>query len=467
MTTATTTQAKPIARHDFYLPIRNGPDLKKFVELAWGVRIPYKKVCPDHVSPWQAFADAYFARAPVTVWKASRGFGGKSFLLALLGLTEAVTLKANVNVLGGSGEQSQRVHEHMQAFWYNESAPRELLASDPSKRETRLTWGNKIRALMASSKSVRGPHVERLRLDEIDEMDVKIFDAAMGQPMLSGSGVAKQTVASSTHHYADGTMTEILRRAAEKQWGVYTWCFKETSAQPGGWLLPSEIASKRGEVTAVMWDTEYELQEPSPESRAIQPEAVKAMFRRDLGEHAGAQRERLEFEPPLPGASYTTGADWARKKDWTVIITFRLDTDPARLVAFERMGRLPWPQMIARFDERVARYGGDAYHDGTGLGDVVDGYIETDAEPVMMVGRRRQDMLSEYIAAIERGEIIAPFVRFMEAEHRLASTEDVYGGGTTAHLPDSIAAGALAWRATKGGAEVVAMGRYLEQGRGR
>jgi hypothetical protein len=53
-------------------------------------------------------------------------------------------------------------------------------------------------------------------------------------------------------------------------------------------------------------------------------------------------------------------------------------------------------------------------------------------------------MLSEYIGAIERGEIVSPFIRFAESEHRLASVDDVYGSG---HLPDSISAGALAYQA--------------------
>jgi len=39
---------------------------------------------------------------------------------------------------------------------------------------------------------------------------------------------AAQTVASSTHHNAVGTMTEILKRAAEKGWPVYKWCYRET-----------------------------------------------------------------------------------------------------------------------------------------------------------------------------------------------------------------------------------------------
>jgi hypothetical protein len=168
--------------HDFVLPITNDTDLRTFIWYAWGVKIPDVKVCADHSTPWRAFADAYWARSPVVVWHGSRGFAGKSFLLAVLGLTEAVTLKADVNILGGSGQQSQRVLQHMQNHWTSPGAPAYLLAKDV-RMETRLVNGAKIESLMASQASVRGPHPQRLRLDEVDEMDLDILDAAMGQPM--------------------------------------------------------------------------------------------------------------------------------------------------------------------------------------------------------------------------------------------------------------------------------------------
>lgn len=772
--TATPTAA---IEHRFHLPIADDESLREFVRLAWGVKIPDVQVCSDHTTPWRAFADAYFARNRVAVWKASRGFGGKSFMLALLGLTEAATLKADVNILGGSGEQSENVHKYAKRFWDYEGAPSNLLASDPLKRETRLAWGNVIKALLASSRSVRGPHPQKLRLDEVDEMELSIFDAAMGQAM-SKNGIAAQTVISSTHQHADGTMTEVLKRAAEKGWPVYEWCISgdcgimgidriipvreiqrgeriyahdngriietavtdawcsgvrqtvivsterdsikctpehriltdqgwrragniqcgdmvcevrnaqgnaprravqdvslqqempglwqvdqqqrgavqvlrlqtqeqlthtradreddlsnvrqaqtgafqdmpvllqerngqeeyKTSGHDGagkgargakweqpqaskqgrkssrgtlgrvgaglsnaariwalcsrfriagllagyrgqravlaqqprtkrarseeapsnrgqgneatnsvgrpspsmglasvrsvrkgpsvtvydltvasghsfiangivvhncyketeqGWLDAAEVEGKRQDVTVVMWNVEYDLQEPSPESRAIMPEAVAAMFCTSLGQFSGSNGEYIEIEPPLAVCSacgllaefgdecpechshdvelipYVTGADWARKTDWTIIPTLRLDVQPARVVAFERCGRLPWPVMVSKLDARLARYGGQAYHDGTGLGDVVDGYLEHDAEGFIMVGRARSALLSNYISAVERNEVESPDITFMHNEHKYASVDDVYGSG---HLPDSIAAMALAWR---------------------
>jgi hypothetical protein len=414
--------------------LHNDAELAAYIKERFGVTLPSVAVCPEHVAPFTAFADAYFARSPVTVWKASRGFGGKSFMLALLGLVEATTLGCDVNILGGSGDQSANVIRYLN-HW-----PSDMI-DNSAQTIRRLKGGNEIRALLASSKSVRGGHPARLRLDEVDEIALPILDAVMGQPMSQG-GVAKQTVMSSTHQYADGTMTEVLNRAALRSWPVAEWCWRETQ-EPHGWLSQVEIASKRNEVTEAMWLAEYDLQAPSPESRAINTEAVARMFKRELGIFEGAQHEYIEIEEPRTGATYTTGADWARKQDWTVIYTLRTDCKPMRLVAFERMGREPWPAMIDRYDVRVARFDGSASHDATGIGDVVAGYMRTQgARGIIMVGRERQDMLSNYISAIERNEIESPFIKWAEKEHRLASVDDVYGSG---HLPDTISAGALAY----------------------
>jgi hypothetical protein len=201
------------------------------------------------------------------------------------------------------------------------------------------------------------------------------------------------------------------------------------------------VAAKKTDVPASMWNIEYELQQPSAEGRAIVPAAVYAMFDPEIGVYEGRDAEYIEVEPPQPGARYQTGADWARKADNTVIITVRTDTDPRRVVAFERLNRRPWPQMVERYERRLTRYRGEGFHDGTGLGDVVDGYLSIRAEAVMLVGRTRADLFSDYISLIESGGLVAPDIAFMRREHEFCAVDDLYGGG---HPPDTIVAGALA-----------------------
>jgi hypothetical protein len=212
---------------DITKPPETKDDLHDYVWIMWGVNIPRAQVCPNHTAPFDAFAEAYFAEEPVTIWKGSRGLAGKSFTLAILCNTEATLLGSQVTILGGSSSQSARVHEVSVEAWEHGSAPHSILNGDPIATMTRFKGGNWIRSLTASQKSARGPHPQRLRLDEIDEMELAILEAAQGQPMSAkrrGKTVHTQTVMSSTHQYPDGTMTEQLKRAAELGWPVREWC---------------------------------------------------------------------------------------------------------------------------------------------------------------------------------------------------------------------------------------------------
>lgn len=456
----------------------------------FNINIPRVKVCEHHVAPFTAFANAFFARDPIAIWWASRGFGGKTLLLSSLSLAESAFLGALVNLLGGSGEQSSRVLAYMNgtempgALWFAKNAPGWLVEGGVPggllKQTTSLTNGGVIKALMASSKSVRGPHPQRLRVDEADEMELKLFDDAMGQPMAKG-GIQDQVVASSTYHYANGTMTALLKRAAERGWPVYQWCYRENLVSNGGWLLDAQVDRKKTVITTAMWDTEYENQEPNPEGRAIDMAKCKAAFQPSFGVYEGAEYEDIIIEEPYKGGEqdpvcklckwaydidddrdfcpscnlprgltspgrYSTATDWAKKKDWTITITNRIDVNPIRLVAFRRTGRLPWPVLVAQHEDRVKRYGGQATHDATGVGDVIHDYMTTASEGVIMMGQERYETLQNYIMAIEKGLYVAPMIRFMYNEHYYCSWEDVFRTGENFHCPDTIMAGALSLR---------------------
>lgn len=444
------TATRPIHVHR---PPQTDDELYWLVYALWGVRIPRHRVCTDHVSPFEAFADAYFGRSPVAVWKASRGFGGKSRTLAYLVLTEAVMLGCDVNLLGGSGAQSQNIHEAMQDGWNHHRAPRQMVSNE-TQIYTYLSNGSKIKALMASQRSVRGPHPQRLRMDEIDEMDVAILDSAMGQPMEGknkwGELIEPHVVLSSTHQYPDKTMTEAIKRAGEKGWPVFEWCWRESSNPHDGWLTQKAIERKRAEVTKYMWEVEYDLQEPSMGNRAFDTAAVEAMF--CLGEevykhHSVEHGERYTFEEPDPAGDYVTAADWAKEQDWTVISTFRTDCTPWRLVAYDKIRRRPWPLMVKLMNTRIEKYGGKAIHDATGLGNVVADYLDARVKNFLMTGRQRDDMLTEYVAAVEKGEVAAPKIESAYTAHKYCTVEDLYSRGKDFHLPDDVCSFALAWHA--------------------
>lgn len=440
----------PAFERRFPLPIRSERKLAAAVYYLFGVVIPNVQVCPHHSTPWRAFADGFFARSPVVLWKASRGFGGKSFLLSLLGSMLAIAERAEVNVLGGTGQQSKRVLETLDRLWAFPALKREDLVLAQSVHRIALTNGAYVQALMASQASVRGAHPQRLLLDEIDEMDLGIFDAAQGQTM-NRDGILAGVVGASTQQHARGTMHTVLRRAVEKEWLVHEWCYRESmrsDANPWGWLTKDEVDRKLATVSEAMRRAEYEGEEPDPEGLAIDTESVRKMFQRDLAEYTGTEREGFELEPPVPEGRYATGADWAKEVDRTVISTLRIDCKPARLVAFWAGRKEPYPKMATRLDDRVKRYPGPAAHDRTGVGNVVADLLGTAAQGIVLVGRERNDLLVDYIASVERGEIVAPMVSLAYDEHRYATNDEVFG---KEHLPDTVCSLALARKAAFGG----------------
>jgi hypothetical protein len=439
-------------------PPRTDDELYELIKILWGVTIPRTPVCPEHSTPFAALAEAYFARAPVSVWVGSRGMGGKSRTLAYLALTEAVLLGAEINLLGGSLEQSTNIQNAMREGWDAPMAPKHMIEQDSV---TRLKLSNRalVRPLTASERTVRGPHPQRLRLDEIDVMDLGILDSAMGQPM-PGRGLDTQTVMSSTHQVPDGTMTEILTRAEEMGWPVHRWCYRETANATDGWLSWDFINRKKQEVSAHMFAVEYDLQEPSVGNRAMDTSAVEATFVDTDHPEAvdGTLKspvirknnvvERYIFEEPTRTGDYVIAADWAKEQDFTVISVFRYDEAQMRLVAYVRAQRFPWPVMVGWFNDLMGHYQAKGIHDGTGVGGVVNDYIDRRSRPFLMTGRQRAEMLTEYIAAVERGLVQAPRITSAYTAHKYASHESIYNIGTDSHLPDEICSFALAWAAT-------------------
>lgn len=714
-------------------PPRDEEELYWYVRARFGFAIPRTPVCPDHVPPFQAFADAYFGRntrdahsavKSLALWHGSRGLSGKSFMLSLLAIVIAELHGADVNLLGGSLAQSLNIHEHVSSMLDQENAPDYMIVQATSSKIV-YTNGAKIRPLTASQKTVRGPHPPRLLLDEIDEMDLKILDAALGQPLpqrnylgriikpyavmcvagwtqiltpagevridsisvgdqvmtragwrpvlnvwrngvrpvidvrlsngriltctpdhriatpggwlearelavgqevcgvgpgLIGveSGDAGRTVPlgvetaslasvrnalagladsppalrkssvldrelvapgavgleripgaqgrasvqiddrrdglevgriaageagaatildvvdlvavgdrpdqadvspavdlssmdGSVHHSvaatrssspnpaaslvdraaaqepvrvvgvsgrpsgqnalpvfdlevadhheyvaeyavihncstwqnAQGTFTAIKHRAEEKGIPVYMWCYRESANPIDGWLTEEAIEEKRLSIPKAMWDTEYELNEPSIGNRAFDPSSIERTFRVQHEPDPGLDPENpmpggyirgkiaQDFEEfvyanPLRGAEYVAAADWGKEKDYTVIGVGRVDVQPFELVYYMRVNRRPYPQMVGFFNKAVQRYNARAIHDSTGVGVAVDDYVTTRAQGFSMTGEKRSAMLTEYVSDFENGRWALPRTPTSYTAHKYCQVGDLY-----------------------------------------
>lgn len=271
-----------------------------------------------------------------------------------------------------------------------------------------------------------------------------------------------------------------MEDAREKGIPIFSWCYKElikTPSNPHGWMSQRFIDNKRKAVSAQMFYTEYDLNEPNAGSRAFDLDKVEQYFL-SYGEplsqiHKGnGDHDVYVWEKPGDGL-YAVGADWAKEKDKTVIAVVRYDVMPHRLVKLTRVNRRPWDFMIDLFNKDVKAYQAVGEHDGTGIGNVVNDYVENQSSTskFVMIGRARTELLLNYITAFEHGHYELPKIPAnmdfpgvvadpLYRAHRSVTVADVYAPGKwNTHLPDDVAAMALAHRAVaRGGTPVEAQG---------
>jgi hypothetical protein len=437
------------------------------IKALWGVEMPRVRVCGNHVSPFEALAHAFFAEDPgFAIWYASRG-SGKSLALAVLGATKNAVLDADVTILGGSMTQSQNVATHIKDLYEKgPHAPVHALKGGTIEKgitatQLTLATGRRIRPIPASQTTVRGPHPPLQLLDEVDEMDEAIYNASLGQAMeqenIHGHTVSDYIVASSTWQNPIGTFTNVIDKARKEGTPIFTWCWRElikSPQNPSGWMSKEFIDRKRKAVSAEMWRTEYELNEPSGTSRAFDLEAIERYFEvyptplRE--EHAADESDDIwVWQDPESQGEYVVGADWAKESDKTIIVVIRVDIYPRRVVYLRRMNRRPYPVMLRAFDSQRERYNAPGRHDGTGLGNVVHDFLKHDgseAKKEIMVGRSRSQMFSAYITDFENGGYRLPRnVEMFYRAHRGATVADVFAPHKwNSHTPDDLVAMALA-----------------------
>jgi hypothetical protein len=270
---------------DYYLAcgFENPEELLDFVEVFWGVRIPKARVCLEHTPPAEYIAAAFFEEVLDCVCWANRS-GGKTFNGALVTWLDSVFKEGcETKILGGSGEQSLRMYEHMKGFITPPFQP--LVEGEALRTRTHLVNGSNIQIFTASTKSVRGPHPQKLKLDEVDEFEDRIYEAALLIPK-SARGIRAGVQIYSTMHKAYGLMNRVVTEAAESGYRVFKWCVFdvmercvgrdcdtcelwedcEGRAQQADGFYPIEDAiSARRKVSRETWESEMLCQMPSQE----------------------------------------------------------------------------------------------------------------------------------------------------------------------------------------------------------
>jgi hypothetical protein len=187
----------------------------------WGVTLSTNPVCEGHDCTAEIFAAMFVDRLSVMLVHGARGTG-KSYGAALAAHFDSMCYPRHAtNILGGSLAQSGQIYNALRDFAYKRSGPSPF----STFTKTRATYpnGSEIMMLAASETSVHGPHVPRLFIDEVDEVDNAIREAASGIPM-EMNGIPASTVLLSTWHRIAGPMSGLIKKAKEGAFRLFTFC---------------------------------------------------------------------------------------------------------------------------------------------------------------------------------------------------------------------------------------------------
>ena len=208
-------------------------DLKNYVKAFLGINVPELKICTDHQSPmdllWHVFSLDFLEQqdwqknGDVVVW-ANRA-GGKTELAAIATLLDCIFKPGcQVRILGGSGEQASRMYEYLRGFL---RCGFEDYLEGPIRNQ-KCTFANEsaVEVLTQSQMSVRGQHIHKLRCDEVELFDEKVFEAAKFTTQSSDSIKAAMEVIS-TMHRPYGLMQKVVSQAQACGTPIFKWCMWE------------------------------------------------------------------------------------------------------------------------------------------------------------------------------------------------------------------------------------------------
>lgn len=200
---------------------RNPEELRAWLEAHVGMKFPAARVCQHHDTPFDYLAHSFLDGGDCVVW-APRG-GGKTTLGAVATLLDVLHRPGcKVRILGGSLVQSMHMWDAFLPMLQDLVGEKEL---DGRIRASRVHLENGAQAaiLTQSQRAVRGQRVQKVRCDEVELFDPRVWSAAQLTTRSLGNMPAS-IEALSTMHEPYGLMQKILDGAAAAGRRVFRWC---------------------------------------------------------------------------------------------------------------------------------------------------------------------------------------------------------------------------------------------------
>jgi len=244
---------------------------------------------------------------------------------------------------------------------------------------------------------LRGHRFSRCIVDEADYLSERLIDEVVRMTLADVGG---QLVLISTPRARRGLVYRELQRGLAGDPTIYAQT-GPTFENPN--VSHDYIRSLRDRMTASAWQREVE---------GVYADDDAAVFG---WQHIQAAYESSTWalpEQPKPGRRYVQGVDLAKSEDWTVHTVLDATSRPYRLMHWERYQRMPWPAVAARIREVHQRYGcHQTLIDATGVGDAVLDEVRDVAQGFVFTRRSKLDLLTGLQVALEKRELVFPFVR--------------------------------------------------------
>ena len=203
--------------------------MRNYISAYFDVKIPHQVITTGHSSPieymWYSFNIDFkkerMPQADCVVW-ACRG-GGKTQNAGLLTLLDCI-FKPNIQIriLSGSGYQAGRMYEYFEKYLnmgYRKFI--ECQTKTPNQKTTFIN-GSNVEVFKQSETNVRGPHVQKLRCDEIELFKKRVYDAAQYTTMSTNQYIAAIEYIS-TKHNPYGLMRKLIKASEKIKRPVFKW----------------------------------------------------------------------------------------------------------------------------------------------------------------------------------------------------------------------------------------------------
>ncbi len=315
-----------------------------------------------------------------------------------------------------------------------------------NERVTTNINGSKITSLAAGAETGRSFSATHLIFDEMAfaQYADEIWQAA--SPTLSRTG-GRATVISTPKGRANlfAQIFEQTDHMGFKTFQFYWWdvpdynpyydqmVAAETATDRKKWIEKAKTGVwyklNRPTKTDLAWRQEFEGAFDANVGSVFSTRQLEKVFTRNYLKQAFDDEQILTewwTEKKSETGIYIHAADLGRKNDPTVILTYDIQTRPARMVDFKYIeaGRCEWDEIQRLFREHVEFWGSEGEHDGTGVGDSISDALGGYSEPFMFTKQIKTNMIELMRHAFDYKMVIMPKIPLLYREHKIYIWDD-------------------------------------------